>query len=228
MADESTRVVKRPKLSPRRTSRSWRAEKSDKVRNTILHAGIDCLYEKGYAATSTADVANKAGVSRGSLQYHFYSKIDLMEGIIQHINMERLNNLKLDLRRAPKDRDVLEHLIEVHWRHLNEKEFIAYQELTIASRTDDRLSSLMQPAYKAFRTRWREICIQHVPEWSDFLDETTLAANAAQYMLEGMAFGYINRQLDEEEVEELIELIKMLVVRHFERASAGKKGGVFV
>ena len=53
----------------------------------IVQAAIDMLRESGYEALSTADIAQRAGVSVGTLYQFFDNKDDLMEAIAeQHAN----------------------------------------------------------------------------------------------------------------------------------------------
>jgi AcrR family transcriptional regulator len=44
----------------------------------IIKAACICLGERGYAATTIADIAAEAGVSRGLLHYYFKNKEDLL------------------------------------------------------------------------------------------------------------------------------------------------------
>ena len=56
---------------PQRNEKGWQAEKSAMTRSAILEATIQCLLELGYANTTTALIANYAGVSRGAMMHHF-------------------------------------------------------------------------------------------------------------------------------------------------------------
>ncbi|MGM0804121.1 MAG: TetR/AcrR family transcriptional regulator [Bacillota bacterium] len=54
---------------------------SDKQRK-ILEAAIDTFSEKGYAASSTSEIAKKAGVAEGTIFRHFKTKKDLLLAIV--------------------------------------------------------------------------------------------------------------------------------------------------
>lgn len=43
----------------------------------ILDAAENLFYEKGYTATTTREIADKSGISRGNLTYHFPNKSDI-------------------------------------------------------------------------------------------------------------------------------------------------------
>src|SRR5262245_34812613 len=49
----------------------------------ILSAALDCFVEKGFAATRLDDVAQRAGVSKGTLYLYFDSKEALLEAVVR-------------------------------------------------------------------------------------------------------------------------------------------------
>lgn len=56
-------------------------ELTDKQKKIIL-AAIESFSEKGYAATSTSEIAKKAGVAEGTIFRHYKTKKDLLLGIV--------------------------------------------------------------------------------------------------------------------------------------------------
>ncbi len=54
---------------------------TDKQRSIIL-AAIESFSEKGYAATSTSEIAKKAGVAEGTIFRHYKTKKDLLLNIV--------------------------------------------------------------------------------------------------------------------------------------------------
>jgi len=53
-------------------------------RNRIIEAANRLVYTKGFNQTSFADVANAVGITKGNLHYHFKSKEELLDAIIQY------------------------------------------------------------------------------------------------------------------------------------------------
>lgn len=51
---------------------------------TILEAALRVFARSGITAATLDDIAGEAGVTRGTLTWHFHSKDDLLEGIIKH------------------------------------------------------------------------------------------------------------------------------------------------
>ncbi|WP_206615483.1 TetR family transcriptional regulator C-terminal domain-containing protein [Solirhodobacter olei] len=52
-------------------------------RQQLIEATIDCLSRRGYADTTMADIADRAGLSRGIVNFHFESKDNLLIATLQ-------------------------------------------------------------------------------------------------------------------------------------------------
>jgi len=71
--------------STQRAPRSGRGtgyKKSADSRRQVLDAAIATLAERGLAATSIQDIADAAGLSKGAVHYHFESKDELLERVL--------------------------------------------------------------------------------------------------------------------------------------------------
>lgn len=58
-------------------------KKSEASREHVLDAAIAVLAKKGIAGTSVQDIADSAGLSKGVIHYHFESKDDLYERVLE-------------------------------------------------------------------------------------------------------------------------------------------------
>ena len=65
------------------------AERSATTRQALLDATIRCLVEEGYANTTTARVAELAGVSRGAHLHHFQTRSSLVAAAVEHLRARR-------------------------------------------------------------------------------------------------------------------------------------------
>ena len=71
------------------TSRAPRAtrgagyKKSEESRRQVLDAAIATLAERGLAATSSQDIADAAGLSKGAVHDHFESKDELLQRVLE-------------------------------------------------------------------------------------------------------------------------------------------------
>src|SRR5688500_935270 len=57
-------------------------------RAQILECAIETFAELGYANTSLARIAERAGISKGVISYHFAGKAELMEQIVEQVYRE--------------------------------------------------------------------------------------------------------------------------------------------
>ncbi|GHF47187.1 TetR family transcriptional regulator [Streptomyces mashuensis] len=69
-------------------------ERSRATRQRLLRAAIDCLAEHGWARSTVAVVAERAGVSRGAAQHHFRTREELFTAAVEHVAEERLAALR--------------------------------------------------------------------------------------------------------------------------------------
>ncbi|KAB1655376.1 TetR/AcrR family transcriptional regulator [Pseudoclavibacter chungangensis] len=54
------------------------------TRRTIIATASEVFLEWGYAATSLAEIAERAGVTKGALAFHFASKAELARATVTH------------------------------------------------------------------------------------------------------------------------------------------------
>jgi AcrR family transcriptional regulator len=57
-------------------------KKSEESRRAVLDAAIITLAARGLASTSIQDIADAAGLSKGAVHYHFESKDELLERVL--------------------------------------------------------------------------------------------------------------------------------------------------
>jgi AcrR family transcriptional regulator len=64
------------------------AEEAAETRKAILAAARALFAEGGYAAVSTTEVVDRAGVTRGALYHHFGDKADLFRAVFKDLETE--------------------------------------------------------------------------------------------------------------------------------------------
>jgi len=72
-------------------------------REQLINATIDSLAKRGYAATTLADVADGAGLSRGIVNFHFTSKDNLLSETIRFLQDEYTANWLSVVKKAETD-----------------------------------------------------------------------------------------------------------------------------
>lgn len=128
----------------RRSTRKPQA-RSAVTRENILDAALECLVERGYARTATADVAERAGVSRGAQLHHFPTRDGLLAATIEHLAERRLAELRRTLEGRTVDGDEIDAAIDFVWAAYSDSTAYAGLELVIAARTDDDLLHNLKP-----------------------------------------------------------------------------------
>ncbi len=71
-----------------------------KRRDQLVECAIDAIVEAGYPRASVAEVARRAGVSKGVVSYHFPAKDDLIQAVIDDVIAEMARYLEPRLRAA--------------------------------------------------------------------------------------------------------------------------------
>src|SRR5229473_7754051 len=86
---------------PRRTQE----ERSASTRARLLDATISCLSELGYARTTTTEIAERAGVSRGAQLHHFPTKAELVTTAVEHLFEKRTEEFRRAFESLPESAD---------------------------------------------------------------------------------------------------------------------------
>ncbi|MFJ8695057.1 TetR/AcrR family transcriptional regulator [Streptomyces roseolilacinus] len=92
-------------MSPR--SASVNAELRRRSRERLLQATVDLVAERGYEATTLADIADRAGSARGLVSYYFPGKRQLLQSAVHRLMHMTLASA---LEREPRTEDGRERL----------------------------------------------------------------------------------------------------------------------
>ena len=156
--------------------RRTQAERTAAMRARLLDATVTSLAEVGYARTTTAAVAGRAGVSRGAQMHHFPTKAELpataVESVFDRLHaqfLEAVDDLPADVERASAAIDVL-------WPMFNSPTFKAWLELVIAARTDDDLRPLVAEVENRLAARVATTFFQLFPPPGGHLPDRAAAA----------------------------------------------------
>lgn len=136
--DDSARAP-RFKYRARPAARLTQAEKAAESRRRVLDAALSCLIDQGYAKTTTLEIADRAGLSRGSQLYHFPKKEALLTGAVEYLIELRIAEFKETVARLPDGADLWREAIRAFWQAWESPLFFAWLELAVAARTDPGL-----------------------------------------------------------------------------------------
>lgn len=89
--------------------------KKTEVRDAILAAAFALFAEKGYARTTVAEIARRAGLSQANIYVYFGSKLDILWAVISPWLYRQFELLDLELARIADPRARLERLLTAMW-----------------------------------------------------------------------------------------------------------------
>jgi AcrR family transcriptional regulator len=115
------------------------------MQRRLLDATVEALYEKGYGGTTTMEVHQRAGVSRGALLHHYASRAELMVAAVEHLTRERIAEVLSLVKSQAPAKGRLEWAINVLWGTFQGPLFAASLELWLAARNDRELLSALLP-----------------------------------------------------------------------------------
>ena len=130
------------------------AERRRITRGKLLDATIDSLIDLGYARTTTVEVGERTGLSRGAQLHHFPSKVDLLVAAIEHLADERSKDFETELEaRFAQGDDPVDAMVDVLWVMFSDPIYWATIELMVAARTDPELLEKLQGFERSLGSR---------------------------------------------------------------------------
>lgn len=128
-------VQQRPADHQRRTQE----QRSAAMRQRLLDATVESLVTYGYAGTTTARVAELAGVTRGAQVHHFPTKADLVTAAVRYLATKRVDAAFAQIERLREAVDPIGAGLDLLWQVHQEPVFAATVELWVAARVDPEL-----------------------------------------------------------------------------------------
>lgn len=180
-------------------------ENTELVRLQIIEATDNLLYHKGYNLMSFSDIAEASGIPRGNINYHFKTKHEVLNAVIEY----RLQNMTLLLQ--DWDRTIttpLERLKRYAQIPINEIDNVIERGCPMGSlntelgKVQQTLQSVSQQQFDMFRQWLTQQFQQFVPQKN--------AENLAMHLLirsQGLAVMshvYHDEKLVKREVESII------------------------
>lgn len=111
-------------------------KEAEERREEILNAAEKLFSAKGFDNTSTGDILDAVGIARGTLYYHFKSKEEILDGVIQRITNRLMQDAGEIVRK--KELPVLERLTKAIMS-LNVESKIGYEIMEQVHRPQNAL-----------------------------------------------------------------------------------------
>ncbi len=162
-------------------------ERSAETRRRLLDAAIVCLIERGYANTTTSEIAERAGLSRGAQLYHFPRKEELLASAVERLIHLRFAEIREKVSQITSQRDRRAATIDLLWEMCSGRLASAWTELVVASRTDTYLREAVRAAGDRLNRFIAESFAELFPRPENALPEYDLIPFMVIYLISGMA-----------------------------------------
>ena len=144
----------------------WQERRSAETRIALLEATIDSLVQLGYARTSTTTIAEFAGITRGAMGHHYATRLDLMAAVIDYAAYKRMESYVDEIARLSEaERNDPGLAMDLYVQNISTREYGAYLELLVASRSDEELRTVFVPKAKRYRQVWFSEMAKVFPGW---------------------------------------------------------------
>jgi DNA-binding transcriptional regulator YbjK len=123
------------------------------ARERILQATLQLIGEQGIGAVTNRAVAERAGVSPGSLTYHFASQTELLrESLLRFVTLEaqRLEALADGLEGTTADLGEVAAAVQAVVQNADRREQLAQMELYLQAARDPELRDVADRAFAAY------------------------------------------------------------------------------
>lgn len=196
------------------TARRTQTQRSAQTRKRLLDATIQSLLDVGYANTSTAGIAKRAGVSRGAQTHHYPEKMDLIvaatEAMFDHFACD-LEDLSEQLRRGELAYD---SFFDAFWNRVSTGDwFYSSLEIIVAARGDEdlrrHLAPLILDLHERFEANWSRTFVAVNPE----IVTSRVALNLVMNVFRGMAVQAVLRR-DDTYFNEMLAALKVIIAVH--------------
>ena len=167
---------------PRRTQ----AERSRATRERLVTVTLDLLYERGLRETSTVDIAQRAGVSRGAMLHHFPTKEDLLKEALRLLlnrETEAIRAMAAAIDAGDMD---LDGFLDALWEKFSGPLFMITLEYVTTARTNRAILEALQPIAKDFNDSLDEIWERFFVHSGISPEERRHALTATLCLLRGM------------------------------------------
>lgn len=202
--------------------RRTQEERSTETRARLVEATLDLLVERGYALATTADIAARAGVTRGALNHHFSGKDDLIVQSVSHLLRSWIDEIREVAELVKAGSLSLSEFVDRMWELFSGKLFLVTLEHVTAARHNPYLREQLVSVTREFHAALDGT-------WQDFFDGTGLqkpeveaAFNATLCLMRGMSLQTILRD-DPAYYARLLGFWKTVLAEHSQssRASEG-------
>lgn len=148
------------------------------MKQKIKAVAIQLIYQKGYHACSISNIADRVGIQKSSIYYHYLNKEELLYGILKD-TMEDLNeSLERSLQNVEETEERLRALIQNHLNfHMDRQKEVIISDSEMRGLTADNLRSIIRMRDEYDR-KTREVIKKGIDEGIFINKDPRVVANA--------------------------------------------------
>ena len=128
-----------------RRRRLTQQERSAATQQTLLDAALESLIELGYERSTTIEITERAGLSRGGQQHHFPTRATLMAAVAKDLAERAMRGLQESVEALPDGPERPAAAVDMIWEVFNAPLFQVILELSVHARTDPELRAALDP-----------------------------------------------------------------------------------
>ena len=198
------------------------------LRERLIAAATAEFAAAGYAGARLDAIAERAGVTKGGIYFHFDGKEDLFFAVLDHWRERRRRQLQVPGSRAGGAaaalRAFLSSYLAFHFREPDATHLLRVLATELRGRFTARLREDDRQEQRWLRSKVRDLLVEGAGDGSLFSDDPAAAA----FVISSAVYGVLEQwQTAPEDVEAHCheeELARMLVQRHHTGASGGDAG----
>ncbi len=93
--------------------------KGMQTQEKVIVAGVECIAALGFHTASTNKIAQRAGVTWGTLQHQFGDKATLLETVLDHAFNEQIETLRRAIHPGQPLEERINDMLNAFWQNQN-------------------------------------------------------------------------------------------------------------
>lgn len=172
------------------------AARSLKMRERVLSAALDCIFEEGFQKASTTEIVKRAGVSRGAMLHHFPSKEILIAAAIEKLLDDEIEFIRAEAGAYSRKEKSIDDFVDFLWSRFSSRLFMITIDFLSSARTDDRLREAVIPVSLNFHDSLNEIWSQFFHYEKSSPEKVQTLLNTTLCLMRGMGIQTVIRDDD--------------------------------
>jgi len=156
------------------------------MREKLIEATLEVIYDRGYRSASTPEFASRAGVSRGALLHHFPTRSDIVVAAMERLLGDGTREIRALAEKAARQEVGLEDFVEILWQLFSGRFFYISLEFINEARTDPDLRERMIPVVRDFHAALDSIWVEFEKQGEEAPKSMGVALNLTVCLVRGM------------------------------------------